>query len=151
MQFRQRDLRKQLNIDEFGRYRGGLPKYKGWTNRGGAEGAPGEFHNPMLSESQDVPDYQSVNPEIAESFKDFHQDEREYRTAKWTWIRAEVDYDFFSAKRLSRPFVWLRNFLVVAVIIPYFIGEYIRWDAVNRSNGKDCLTQKFERNTDWSR
>ena len=43
--------RKRLNIDSFGRYKGGLPKYKGWTKRGGAEGAPGEFHNKFLSES----------------------------------------------------------------------------------------------------
>jgi hypothetical protein len=39
--FRNIDDRKRLNLDDFGRYRGGLPKYKGWTKRGGALGSPG--------------------------------------------------------------------------------------------------------------
>lgn len=40
----------------------------------------------------DNADYSYVDAEKAESFKDFHQPERPFRTVKWTWMKAEVDY-----------------------------------------------------------
>ena len=79
-----------MNIDIFGRYKGGLPNKKNGLVRGSALMAPGFYHDNMPMESNDVPDYQSVDAQKAESFKDFHQDEREFRTAKWTWFRARV-------------------------------------------------------------
>ena len=75
-----------MNIDQFGRYKGGLPNKKG-KHRGGAMGEPGYMaHQTEIEEKMDNhPEYISVTAEKAESFKNFHQDEREARTMKWPW------------------------------------------------------------------
>jgi hypothetical protein len=46
------------------------------------------------------PEFNTINTEKAESFKDFHQDERKARTMKWPWFSFEVDYGYFT----FRPF-----------------------------------------------
>lgn len=40
---------KKLNVDDFGRYKGGLPRPKSGFRRGGALGEPGEFHDRMVT------------------------------------------------------------------------------------------------------
>jgi len=90
----------------------------------------------VKADAYSAPDYQSVDAGLADSFKNFHQNEREYRTARWVWIRAEIDYNYFSLKRVGRPIAWLRNFILLFWIAPYFIGEYIKWNGLKRQNGK---------------
>lgn len=97
------------------------------------------FHDKIEEESEEVSDYQTVDAEKAESFKKFHQDEREYRTTKWTWIKAEVDYDYFSMKRFGRPFAWVRNAIILLWIVPYFIGEYVKATVAAKTNGKSIV------------
>lgn len=44
------------------------------------------------------PEFNNITTEKAESFKNFHQDERKARTMKWPWFTSQVDYDYFTFK-----------------------------------------------------
>ena len=48
--------------------------------------------NDFEYEKDMFPEYGKVDAAAAESFKGFHQDEREYRTSKRTWYTMSVDY-----------------------------------------------------------
>ena len=74
------------------------------------------------------PEFHNVTAEKAESFKNFHQDEREARTMKWPWFSFEVDYDYFQFRRLRRTY-WPRLqllvlFLYVAPTLYYFLESF---------------------------
>ena len=67
-----------MNLDEFGRYKGGLPQRKlgsSISNRSTSANSPGKFLTRMEIEtySDSFPEYNIVDSEVAESFKDFHK------------------------------------------------------------------------------
>ena len=85
--FSNRLVRKKLNIDEFGRYKGGLPRkstVNSGQNRGGAANRPGLFATRLDIENyaDRFPEYNIVDSEVAESFKNYHQKDRRDRTVK---------------------------------------------------------------------
>lgn len=64
--------RAKFNVDNLGRYKGGLPiKGKGVLRQGkdgSALGAPGVAHDAMIHQMKsdnDVMDYQNITPEVA--------------------------------------------------------------------------------------
>jgi hypothetical protein len=118
-------LRKKYNIDAFGRYRGGLPNRKG-ENRGSALGEPGTMYNPVDMQNKDdnFPDYDHVDAHKAESFKVFHEDEREFRTTKWPWTTLHVDYHFFRMGENWRLFKTVVYLLFIFPVLGHAIYRY---------------------------
>ena len=115
-------MNKEFNLDKFGRYRGGLPNPKG-RERGKAEGEIGTIHNynHFQYDKDSHPEFDQVNASIAESFKNFHQNEREYRTRKKTWMTMEVDYDFFTFKKTRKTYwTFIRFTVFLFVLLPIF-------------------------------
>ena len=80
---RNEDIAKKFNLDAFGRYRGGVPQ-KNSEFRGSARGEIGELHK-QADIDEAFPEYSQVTSEVADSFKEFHQDERGARTRRWPW------------------------------------------------------------------
>ena len=111
-----------MNIDEFGRFKGGLPNKAG-EHRGKAKGPIGETINQTVIEEEldNHPEYHSISAEKAESFKGFHQDEREARTMKWPWFSFEVDYEFFRFSQFRRR-TWpvIKWTVILLYILPTF-------------------------------
>jgi len=124
-----------LNIDEFGRYKGGLPKNVPFNiaqNRGNAVNSPGELATRMDIESyaDRYPEYNIVDSEVAESFKNYHQKDKRDRTMKEPWFNLAVDYDFFTFKTFRQKYLpLLRWWAVLAFGVPVtwvFIDREIR-------------------------
>jgi hypothetical protein len=63
--FRNEENRKAHNIDQFGRYRGGLPRPKAGLARGTAMGTPGQYQDKLDDEMDADADYQYVDTEKA--------------------------------------------------------------------------------------
>lgn len=70
-----------------------------------------------------------MTTEKAESFKNFHQDEREARQIKWPWFTFQVDYDFFTF-RTFRKHYWpkLQLFILLFYILPTLYYAYEKYD-----------------------
>jgi hypothetical protein len=66
-----------------------------------------------------------VTAEKAESYKNFHQDEREARTMKWPWFTFEVDYQFFTFRYIRKQ-VWpkLQLLILFFYIVPTLYYAY---------------------------
>lgn len=113
-----------MNIDEFGRYKGGLPQKSAIGNarvRKGASNEPGELATRADIESyaDRFPEYNIVDSEVAESFKNFHQSDRRDRTMKEPWFNLEVDYDFFTFKTFREKYLpWIRWTAVLGFAVP---------------------------------
>lgn len=89
---RHKEFAKQYNIDKFGRYKGGVPR-RNTTWRGTSLGETGTlFSRAHTYDVDKFPEYTAVDMERAESFKNFHQNERIHRTAKRPWYKVEIDY-----------------------------------------------------------
>lgn len=68
-----KEERKKFNVDEFGRYRGGIPqKSKGYM-RGNAMGEPGSYHDALNHNFaiNPIPDNEFVTTEDAMAFKHY--------------------------------------------------------------------------------
>ena len=93
------------------------------------------------------PEYNRVDAAVAESYKNFHQDEREYRTMKKTWNTMKVDYDFFSFKNAAfSSWPYWRLFIIVFLLVPpilRFEGSF--WKKVSKTLGDEELKHKAER------
>lgn len=113
-----------MNIDEFGRYKGGLPQKTplGYGRvRKGSANEPGELATraDIESYSDRFPEYNIVDSEVAESFKNFHQADRRDRTMKEPWFNLEVDYGFFTFKTFREQYLpWIRWAAVLGFAIP---------------------------------
>ena len=59
--FRRLANNKNLNIDSFGRWKGGVPTKKGWIIRKNSLGVVGEYADYRDIEDQFDPEYQTVN------------------------------------------------------------------------------------------
>ena len=72
------------------------------------------------------PEYNVITPEKAESFKNFHQDERKARTMRWPWFTFEVNYEYFTFGKFRRS-IWpkFQLFILFFYIIPtlYYTGD----------------------------
>ncbi len=80
-----------MNIDELGRYKGGLPQNLPpslASRRKGSANEPGELATRIDIESYSdrFPEYNIVDSEVAESFKNYHQTDRRDRTMKEPWF-----------------------------------------------------------------
>ena len=64
------------------------------------------------------PEFNVITAEKAESFKDFHQDERKARTMKWPWFTFEVDYGYFSFRTFRKKY-W--PLIQLAVLFFYIV------------------------------
>ncbi len=124
LSFSNRLVRKKLNIDEFGRYKGGLPSkstVNNGQNRGGAANRPGQLATRLDIENyaDRFPEYNIVDSEVAESFKNYHQKDRRARTIKEPWFTMDVDYDFFTFKTFRlQYFPWIRRIIILIFVIP---------------------------------
>ena len=137
-----------MNLDEFGRYRGGLPNRKGFE-RGSAIGEIGTLYhlNDFEYKKDMFPEYTKVDQTTAESFKNFHQDEREYRTMKKTWNTMKVDYNFFTFKN-SRAKYWSfwRLFILILILLPpIFRVEILFMKQLGKSLGDKRKAEKEEK------
>ena len=65
------------------------------------------------------PEFNIVTAEKAESFKDFHQDERKARNMKWPWFTLQVDYEYFTFRKFRTNY-WpkIQLFVLFFYIIP---------------------------------
>jgi len=115
-----------MNIDEFGRFKGGLPQntpYGLGRVRKGASNEPGELATRADIESYNdrFPEYNIVDSEVAESFKNFHQADRRDRTMKEPWFNLEVDYNFFTFETFRKQYLpWIRWTAVLFFALPVF-------------------------------
>jgi hypothetical protein len=122
---RHREFSKQYNLDKFGRYRGGVPRPNS-TQRGRSLGETGIlFASEDKTDVDKFPEYTVVDTETAESFKNFHQDERKHRTAKKTWYTATVDYEFFSLRRLMNRLTWPKYLIMIIFVLPTIVNGMI--------------------------
>ena len=103
-----------------GRFKGGLPNKHGKL-RGVSADETGRMHRPGDIEDalNTHPEFNNVTGEKAESFKSFHQDEREARSMKWPWFTFQVDYDYFTF-RTFRKHYWpkIQLFVFLFYILP---------------------------------
>ena len=110
--------------------------------RGQSLGKTGEMYHPSELQNEDTyPDHPEVNEATAESFKNFHQDERESRTMKRPWTSLEVDYDFFSPAGKFRNLGALQFFVALFVLVPT-IFEYAMH--LEKKKGANELREKRE-------
>ena len=67
MRCRNEEFKRKYNIDEFGRFRGGVPNKKKGTIRGTALETPGKFFSHVVHQDtvDTDPDYQYVTPQVA--------------------------------------------------------------------------------------
>lgn len=140
-----------MNIDEFGRYKGGLPNITG-NRRGRSKNVPGTMHQAVQVEEEldRYPEFNVITQEKAESFKNFHQDEREARTLKWPWFSSQVDYDFFTLRNFRKK-VWPK--LQLIVLLFYIIPSlYYTFKTLQKRQLQACiffitqnLRQKYKR------
>jgi hypothetical protein len=75
-----------------------------------------------LDEALDTrPEYNHITAEKAESFKNFHQDERKARQMKWPWFTFQVDYEYFKLTNFRKVY-WpgIQLFIFLFYIIPTF-------------------------------
>jgi hypothetical protein len=113
-----------MNLDQFGRYKGGLPKLghaNSTANRANSANSPGKFTTRMEIEtySDQNPEYNIVDSEVAESFKDFHQKFNRDKSIKQPWFTFEVDYEYFTLKTFREKYLpWIRIGLVFLVGLP---------------------------------
>ena len=140
-------MRKQLNLDQFGRYKGGLPQNKPTNIRGSAMGAPGTMHKTEdFDEQVDLdPEYTRIDQEKKESFQNFHQNEREARTMRWPWYTVEVDYDFFKFTEFRKK-IWppLRFMVFFLFILPTFARFFYERERLAAQQGICYITQLLE-------
>ena len=143
-----------MNIDEFGRYKGGLPQNVPFNiaqQRKGAVNNPGQLATRIDIESyaDRFPEYNIVDSEVAESFKNYHQVDRRDRTMKEPWFNLEVDYDFFTFKTFRENYLpWLRLLAVLGFAVPIiwvFIDREVRlWEQ------KGTLFSIFRNQSPWN-
>jgi hypothetical protein len=82
-----------------------------------------------------------VTAEKAESFKNFHQDEREARQMKWPWFSFQVDYDFFSLRTFRKNYWPKIQFLVLAFyILPTLFYAFLKFQKHQATQGTPPLT-----------
>ncbi len=100
--------------------------------RGSAVNSPGQLATRMDIESyaDRFPEYNIVDSEVAESFKNYHQKDRRDRTMKEPWFNLEVDYEFFTFKTFRQEYLpWLRWLVVLGFAVPVtwvFIDRQIK-------------------------
>lgn len=94
---------KKYNFNEFGRYRGGVPRPFG-IGRGDALGQPGEFHKiDQIKEfemADEVSDFKVARFDVVEFGRYMKDDEVNYK-ARRTYIVGNIDADYFSIGKLS--------------------------------------------------
>ena len=75
--------------------------------------------NDVEEELDTHPEFNNITQEKAESFKNFHQDERKARTMKWPWFTFQVDYDYFTFRKF-RTYYWpkIQFFFLFFYIVP---------------------------------
>lgn len=66
-----------------------------------------------------------VDTETAESFKNYHQDERIHRTAKKIWYTASVDYEFFTLRRLMNRLTWPKYLIMIIFVLPTIVNGMV--------------------------
>jgi hypothetical protein len=134
-------LRNKLNIDQFGRYKGGLPNKYGEL-RSTSRAEPGEMHHSRHIEEvlDNWPEFNNVTADKAESFKNFHQDEREARQMKWPWFTFQVDYDFFTLRRFRKGY-WpkIQLFILFFYIIPTLYFGLLKFQKQQATQGTHLL------------
>ena len=151
-----------MNIDEFGRYKGGLPQKTplGYGRvRKGSANEPGELATraDIESYSDRFPEQNIVDSDVAESFKNFHQADRRDRTMKEPWFNLEVDYTFFTFKTFREQYLpWIRWAVVLGFAVPVlwvFIDREIKkWEQAGITfcyNQKSELMLKQKRKSDF--
>lgn len=81
-----------------------------------------------------------MTAEKAESFKDFHQDERVARQMKWPWFSFQVDYDFLTFGIFRKKY-WpkLQFFILVFYIIPTLYYAITKFQKQQATQGKERL------------
>jgi hypothetical protein len=84
------------------------------------------------------PEYNIVDSEVAESFKNYHQKDRRDRTMKEPWFTMEVDYQFFSFQTFRLKYLpWIRWGVVLLFAVPslwLFIDRHIKlWEQERNS------------------
>lgn len=100
-----------------------------------------------LRDHGDHPEYSKVDASVAESFKNFHQSEREYRSMKQTWATMKVDYEFFTfpkSRRAYWPF-WRMTILLLFLLpcIERFNSAFIK--SVEKKKGDWNKEEKKKR------
>ena len=120
--------RKKYNIDNFYRYKGGLPNKHLLNIRGNAYGSPGKKadvydlnfvlkgHNQISRESDYVDNVEAHEFKLAKAI-----DADNIMKTK-PFLRAEIDYDFTKAKTLKRHF-WFYFGVLALVLSAHFIEE----------------------------
>jgi hypothetical protein len=71
-----KEERLKFSVDEFGRYKGGIPQKAKGTFRRNAFGAPGSYHDPLYHNFNNEPNpkEQNVTVEDAMAFKHYQKD-----------------------------------------------------------------------------
>ena len=106
------------------------------------------------------PEFNVITAEKAESFKDYHQDERKARTMKWPWFSFQVDYDYFTFRKFRVhywPKIQLLIFLLYILPTFYYAGDrFLKNEyqacifSLLRNKGKSWSKGKEARRSKWS-
>ena len=103
--------------------------------------------NDFEYEKDMFPEYGRVDGAVAESFKNFHQDEREYRTSKRTWHTMSVDYSFFTFKNTRYNYwrFWRWMFLIFVILPPIARHELSFYKKANKIVSDRHAAEKLEK------
>jgi len=125
--------RKKFNVNDFGRYRGGVPQKNKGDIRGNAMGGPGAYHEPLMHNYKinPNPDSQFVTGQDALAFKNYMMEDKYSLKRRNTWFQATVDYNFFKFENHRYGLRFMRNLIFVVCLIPALF--YIMTKAQNRS------------------
>jgi hypothetical protein len=110
--------RKLFNVDEFGRFKGGLPVKNNVSWRKGNTGDAGEYQasteaNAVLDrkykggQGGDVE--QHISPEESEAYSNYKFLHKDHDTKPWIWFKAEVDYEWVTFVRSSHSWINIRR------------------------------------------
>jgi len=130
-----KDQRKIFNVDEFGRFKGGLPHPKNILFRGASSGDIGDYLDEsqanMIKVNQDGNEggiEMHITSQEVDQFNNYKNlaKEKTSETIPWTWWKAEVDYDFVTLKFYWPYIRYFRNTMFLLIFAGLFCGSILR-------------------------
>jgi len=121
-----KEERKKFNIDEFGRFKGGVPQKGKGAIRGSALGSPGSMHDPdIIQEFNEFKQTeQRVTEREANAFKNWMQSDSFGIKRRFLWFETHIDYEFFRFKNYRYGLRFARNIFLLFIGFP-FLNEIL--------------------------
>ncbi|CAD8174946.1 unnamed protein product [Paramecium octaurelia] len=120
--------RSVFNVDDLGRYKGGVPRPNKGYVRGNALMGVGQYHRPLYHNMKQNPfeTEHRITSEDAQYFRVWSTEERTFKEWSYLHQNAVVDYEYLKFNDYRIFYRWVRNFFLVFLAFPYFFQSLFR-------------------------